>query len=50
VIHIQGFIALAFLVGLLIWASSIRFQVREFRKELDDNPCPETWEDSDGGA
>lgn len=44
-IHIQAFIALAFLTGLLVWASSERFQVRQFRRELDENPYPEKGED-----
>jgi hypothetical protein len=45
VIHIQAFMALAFLTGLLVWASSERFQVRQFRRELDENPYPEKWEE-----
>jgi hypothetical protein len=45
-IHFQAFIALAFLTGLLLWAGSDRLKVKQFRRDLDQNPYPETWKEA----
>jgi hypothetical protein len=47
VIHIQAFIALGFLTGILLWAGSDRVKVRQWRNDLDQNPYPETWKEEE---